>query len=98
MNRLIDPPGIRFEVQRLVCTSCGSEANAACTCGVIYAPKKLERAAEAVKTNPEKSNRAIAAEVGVDEKTVRKVRCGQSAPAEKRIGQDGKSYPATKPL
>jgi hypothetical protein len=64
----------------------------------VMAPKDLAppvaksiRAAEAVKANPNRSNRAIAAELGIDEGTVRKARPADSAP--ERTGQDGKSYP-----
>jgi hypothetical protein len=98
MNRLLDPPGIKMTVQRMVCTSCGAEANASRTCGVAYVPKSV-RAAEAVKANPEKSNRAIAAEIGVSEPTVRLAReQGTSCDApEKVVGKDGKSYAAKRP-
>ena len=64
---------IPISVQRLTCESCGAEAVASCNCGVEYRPKSV-RAGEAVKANPEKSNRAIAADIGVDEKTVRQAR------------------------
>ena len=59
-----ETPVIKLSIQRMVCTSCGAEANASCNCGVSYIPKAL-RAAEAVKANPEKSDRAIAADIGV---------------------------------
>jgi hypothetical protein len=99
MNRLIDPPAIKIAVQRMVCTGCGAEANASCTCGVAYTPKSV-RAAEAIKANPEKSNRAIAADIGVDHKTVGAAReaGGESFPTtDTRVGRDGKNYPATAP-
>jgi hypothetical protein len=71
--------------------------NAACTCGVSYTPKAI-RAAEAVKANPEKSDRALAAELGVGKDTVRRARSdvAHDAPPD-RVGQDGKSYPAARP-
>jgi hypothetical protein len=81
-----------ISISRLICTGCGAETNATCNCGMEYRPKS-ERAREAVEANPEKSNRAIAEEIGVDEKTVRKARADQSAP-ESVTGKDGKSYPA----
>jgi hypothetical protein len=90
---------IKMSIQRMVCVGCGAEANASCNCGLNYAPKAV-RAAEAVKANPEKSNRAIAAEIGADEKTVRKARADQSAPVTQVTpdatvtGRDGKQYPA----
>ena len=40
-----------------------------CNCGQPYVPRAL-RAKEAIKANPEKSDRAIAADLGVDHKTV----------------------------
>jgi hypothetical protein len=89
---------IKMSVQRMVCTGCGAEANASCNCGLNYVPKSV-RAAEAVKANPEKSNRAIAAETGVSEPTVLRARqdagASHDAPDEERVGRDGNSYPAT---
>jgi hypothetical protein len=79
----------------LVCPKCGVDA--ACDCGI--AP--IDRAEYAVLQNPEKSNRAIAAEIGVDEATVRKARKSSTAgsPAvEKRIGRDGKARRMPKPV
>jgi hypothetical protein len=73
MNRLIDPPAIKIAVQRMICSGCGAEANATCTCGVAYMPKSVQ-AAEAIKANPERSNRAIAQETGLSEPTVRRAR------------------------
>lgn len=82
---------IKMSVQRMVCTACGSEANASCNCGKPYVPAK-QRAAEAIKANPQKSNRAIADEIGVSKDTVRKVRetTGDQSPVE-RVGLDGKT-------
>jgi hypothetical protein len=71
----------------LRCTSCGTTAKCPCGCGVPYLSdhpwanadpltreSALERAAAAVAAHPEKSNRAIAAEIGVSEPTVRRAR------------------------
>jgi hypothetical protein len=71
----------------LRCTSCGTTARCPCGCGVPYASDHpwanadpltkataLDRAAAAVAAHPEKSNRAIAAEIGVSEPTVRRAR------------------------
>jgi ParB-like chromosome segregation protein Spo0J len=46
-----------------------------------------------LKMNPEKSNRAIAAEIGVDEITVRRARrpTATNVAVDKRIGRDGKA-------
>jgi hypothetical protein len=59
----------------------------------------IARAAEAVAANPEKSDRAIAADLGVSRATVQRARNtgGSYEPPEQRIGRDGKSYPATRP-
>jgi hypothetical protein len=86
-NRLGYPSG-------LLCPSCGVDA--ACQCGV--AP--ITRAAYALLKNPEKSNRAIAMEIGVSEPTVRRARTASpDAVDAKRVGLDGKArrQPATTP-
>jgi hypothetical protein len=71
----------------------GVTADAACDCGAPYVPVGA-RAVEAIKGNPKKSNRAIAGELGVDEKMVRIARKKAGAAAEcsapgKRVGKDG---------
>jgi hypothetical protein len=75
---------------RLECSACGAGGEASCTCGAPYLPAG-QRAVEAVKANPEKSNRAIAGELGVSKDTVRRARTGASAPVDKRVGLDGKT-------
>jgi hypothetical protein len=78
----------------LRCTSCGTTAKCPCGCGVPYVSDHpwanadpvtkataLERAAAAVAAHPEKSNRAIAAEIGVSFETVRRARAGRKAAA-----------------
>ena len=85
---------IKMSVQRMVCTGCGAEANASCNCGVSYMAKSA-RAAEAIKANPRKSDRAIAADLGIGSNTVRRAREDSGAPdgaGDERIGRDGKSY------
>jgi hypothetical protein len=80
-----------YSAIRLECPKCHAETNAPCNCGVAYVPKSI-KAQEAVAAHPEKSNRAIAAEVGVDEKTVRKAReatADKSAVETRRTGMDG---------
>jgi hypothetical protein len=81
----------------LQCSACGACTEAACDCGVAYISAG-KRAAAAVAAAPEKSDRAIAAEIGVDHKTVGSARRsgGDDSPTEeaRRVGQDGKSYPA----
>ncbi len=56
-----------------------------------------DRALEAIRANPQKSNRAIADEIGVSKDTVRRAREAtgdQSLTDKPRVGQDGKIYPA----
>jgi hypothetical protein len=95
VSRLPDyltPPAIEVAVQRMVCTACGSETNATCTCGAAYVPA-AQRAAEAIKANPGKSDRAIAADIGVNQSTVSRARQSGDAPASpERTGRDGKQY------
>jgi len=68
----------------LRCTKCGTEVRCPCSCGAPYigthrwaagAPVlAADRAVVALTSHPEKSNRAIAAEIGVSEQTVRRAR------------------------
>src|SRR5882724_10641497 len=88
-------PVIQISVQRMVCTKCGAEANASCRCGEPYVPKSI-RAAKAIATNPQKSDRAIAADIGVNQSTVSRARKSTDADAsvgddKPRIGRDGKT-------
>jgi hypothetical protein len=86
------PAVIKIEVNRMVCTACGAEANASCACGKPYMPAK-QRAADAIAANPQKSNRAIADEIGVSEPTVRRARDATASPdaVDVRVGLDGKT-------
>jgi hypothetical protein len=75
------------------CSSCGVVADAACDCGAPYVPAR-SIAAKAIKANPGKSDRAIAADIGVGSNTVRRARQGTApdgAVDEPRIGRDGKT-------
>jgi hypothetical protein len=85
---------IPFPMQIMCCTKCGAETNASCNCGVTYVPA-AKRVAKYDRENPGRSNRAVANDLGVDEKTVRKARADRSAPDEV-TGRDGKKYPATR--
>jgi hypothetical protein len=86
------------KVVRLECSACGAEGQGSCDCGAPYL-RPAERAANAIAANPEKSDRAIAAEIGVDHKTVGKVRSatGDNSPVEPRVGRDGKKRKQPKP-
>jgi hypothetical protein len=91
---------IKLSIQRMVCTGCGAEANASCNCGFLRGKKRSS--GRAIKANPGKSDRAIAAELGIGNKTVSRARnsgvsydtpglIGDETPVE-RVGRDGKSY------
>jgi hypothetical protein len=84
---------IQMSVQRLACTACGAEAHASCNCGKPYVPAKL-RAKEAIRANPQKSDRAIAADIGTSDMTVGRARkeLGATDVAPEREGRDGKVY------
>jgi hypothetical protein len=77
-------------VARYECPKCGNN----CSCGVPYVAKMV-RATEAVKANREKSDRAIAKDIGVSQPTVSKARKEVEATdkqfsVEARTGLDGK--------
>jgi hypothetical protein len=81
----------RTSLPSLYCSKCGAKAEASCACGVGYVPAHVA-AAKAVAAHPEKSNRAIAKEIGVDEGTVRDARRGTAEISAVRIGLDGKAH------
>jgi len=92
-NPFSPPPAFHRSVVQLQCSKCGRETSAACDCCAPYVPKR-QRAAEAIAEHPEKSNRAIADDIGVDEKTVREARASTadwSAVDEPRTGKDGRT-------
>jgi hypothetical protein len=75
----------------ICCSKCGAKAKPGCNCGVAYVPAHVF-AAKAVVAHPEKSDRAIAKEIGIAPNTVRKARAtAQKCAVEKRIGRDGKA-------
>jgi hypothetical protein len=82
---------INPKAARLECSLCGASTNATCECGAPYVPAGA-RAAAAVAANPEKSDRALATEIGVGKDTMRRARksTGASEPV-KRVGRDGKA-------
>ena len=71
------------------CSSCGAAGIAACDCGAPYLPASA-RAAQAIAANPEKSDRAIAADIGVSDRTVNRARTATSDAVDTRVGLDGK--------
>ena len=79
---------------RIVCSKCHAAGDAPCNCGAPFTYMRAgEIAAAAVARSPEKSDRAIAAEIGVSHPTVAKAReaTGNNLPVEKRTGIDGKA-------
>ena len=90
-----EPVVIPFTMQRMICTGCGAEANASCTCGVAYVPA-AKRVADYDKANPGRSTRQAAADLGTTSNTVSKARrsgATQVAP-DTVTGRDGKRYQA----
>jgi flagellar hook-length control protein FliK len=72
------------------CSACGATGIAACDCGEPYLPATA-RAAKAIAANPEMSDRAIAAEIGVSDMTVGRARkTTATGVAVGRVGRDGK--------
>jgi hypothetical protein len=82
------------EKLKFACTKCGAFAEPKCSCGAEYKflpPSKL--AEIAIKNNPNRSDRSIAAELGVSHTTVIRARqsTGTNVPVgDKRVGLDGK--------
>jgi hypothetical protein len=90
---MTEPTEIVQRVNRaLSCSACGAAGYAACDCGAPYLPAAA-RAAKAIAETPNKSDRAIAAEIGVSDKTVGKARraTAESSAVEARVGLDGKA-------
>lgn len=84
---------IKMSVQRMVCTGCGSEANASCGCGVSYVPK-ASRARELRAAEPNRSLGSIAEELGMARQSVSDaLKVAGDLPPTEVIGRDGKSYP-----
>jgi hypothetical protein len=75
----------------LECSKCGATGEGTCNCGVSYEPAR-ERAAKAIQQNPELSNRALAAQEGVSEATMRRERQRTAShdAVETRTGRDGR--------
>lgn len=76
----------------ICCSKCGAKAKPGCNCGVTYVPAHVF-AAKVVAAHPEKSDRTIAKEIGVSDKTVAKARkaTAEKSAVAKRIGRDGKA-------
>lgn len=75
---------------QLQCSGCGASQTASCHCGMPYVPVSV-RAREAVEKHPEKSDRAIAVELGVSPTSVGRARqLSTAGQLEHRVGRDGK--------
>ena len=93
---------VRPVTRALACSMCGAAGEANCDCGAPYMPAST-KASKAVAEHPEKSDRAIAAEIGVSHPTVAKARretTGKDFPVDTRVGLDGKvrRLPTRKPV
>jgi hypothetical protein len=76
---------------KLACCECGTTIEAGCSCGAPYLPAG-KRAEWAVTHHPEKSDRAIAKEIGVAPNTVKAARPKSTAQnCTVREGLDGKT-------
>jgi hypothetical protein len=87
-----EPTEIVQRVTRaLACSACGAAGEANCDCGAPYLPASA-RAAKAIIENPGRSDRSIAAEIGVSDRTVNRARATATHDAVgSRIGLDGKA-------
>jgi hypothetical protein len=90
MTNVVQLQQVRKQELDYLCSKCGAERGCDCNAPAI------KRAAVALATNPEKSDRAIAAEIGVSHPTVAKARqeaeaTGKLLPVDRRIGADGKA-------
>jgi hypothetical protein len=83
MNAVVHKLVPRPAEKEFKCSVCGVDA--ACNCGAPVI-SKAQRAAEAIKANPEKSDRMIAQEIGVASNTVRAAR--QKSTAHSRAVED----------
>jgi hypothetical protein len=81
----------------LICPQCHAKAQTKCDCGIGYIPAG-DLARQEVIRNPQKSDRAIAKQLGITHPTVAAARkaVGKNLPGERRQGRDGKQYPAHK--
>lgn len=88
------PSVIALPIARnLRCSDCGAPGEATCDCGAAYVPAG-QLAAKAIAANPDKSDRAIAEEIGVSHQVVgraRKKATGPNGPVATRTGRDGKA-------
>jgi hypothetical protein len=87
---------IKMSVQRMVCTGCGSEANASCNCGLAYLPKE-DRARKLAEENPSISTRALSKLAGVGVATAHRAKQGVPNGTGEVVGLDGNTYPARRP-
>jgi hypothetical protein len=99
MTATIHQLGTVPAADHLECPKCHATTELKCNCGVDYVHVSAgKRAEEAVKANPEKTDREIAREIGVGNKTVSRARKSvvSNDTTAKRTGKDGKKYKPTK--
>jgi hypothetical protein len=81
-------------LHEISCKACGITLAAGCGCRVGYDyVKPIERAKRAIANTPDKSDRAIAEDIGVSDTTVLRARrtTASKEAVEKRTGKDGKA-------
>jgi len=79
--------------RHIFCSECGAQGEAGCDCEAEYISASAF-AIRAIARNPEKSDMALAEEIGISRDTVRRARGCANAQPEKRQGKDGKMYSA----
>jgi transposase-like protein len=91
MTNVIQLERVHKQALDYQCSKCGAERGCDCNAPAI------KKAAAALAANPQKSDRAIAAEIGISQPTVSKARKqsgdNQLSP-DTHVGRDGKSYSA----
>jgi len=96
---MAEKPNMTAQFKKLRCSKCGITIDAGCACDVAYVPAG-EIVKEAIKLNPNLSNREIARNIGTSYETVRRERRKSVdtnvSTEQTRVGKDGKSYKAHK--
>ena len=84
----------------VACSKCGALGHVGCDCGPKYL-KPISAATAGVIADPQMSNRALAAKIGVGHVTIKRARdkltVSSGTVETKRIGLDGKARKAPKP-
>src|SRR5262249_18714056 len=74
------------------CPHCGAAKTVTAETKEAAEPSAIDRAKAAIEASPDRSNRSIASEIGVDEGTVRKARKNSAldSAVDIRVGRDGR--------